>query len=68
MTLALQAPGEELPDSPDPPKLTASQVTLQPQTQNQKQTFWQLREEKRNGATSLADRNYKQICRSRKFK
>lgn len=67
-TLALQAPGEEHPESPDPSKLTAGQVTLQPHTQNQKQTFWQLREDKRNGTSSHADRNYKQICRSRKFK
>ena len=44
---------------------TYSQVTLQPSTQTQ--TFWQLREKERNGAV-LTDRNYKQICRSRKFK
>lgn len=46
-------------------KKTYSQVTLQPH-QNQTQTFWQLREKERSGSL-LTDRNYKQICRSRKF-
>ena len=61
----LQAPEETAGDrQPGEEGKSYSQVRLQPSTQTQ--TFWQLREE-RNGAV-LTDRNYKQICRSRKFK
>ena len=46
-----------------------SAVTLQPhhhQPQHQP-AFWTLREKERS-ASVLADRSYKQLCRSRKFK
>lgn len=50
-----------------------SEVTLQPhrqQTQSQPTTFWTLREKEMSSSVPvLADnRNYKQMCRSRKFK